>query len=196
MVDTVAPTWTIRKKYSRYATNDPSRPSHSSAAHVRAVLIGGVACQQFVSSLSADGTKLAGIGQHQMTRNVTENVFDAPASSPAAVQSSSPNSGTLIHLTLNAFTFANPNACTGNVQSSADLESGFRSAQAGALCRAAAEVGVGLYPVSPFYEAPPPRAGLLLGYAALDERDIRIGVERLARLVSQRRDKRIGRQGR
>jgi DNA-binding transcriptional MocR family regulator len=32
------------------------------------------------------------------------------------------------------------------------------AAQVGALCRAAAEVGVGLYPVSPFYEAPPPRA--------------------------------------
>ena len=70
------------------------------------------------------------------------------------------------------------------------------AAQVGALCRAAAEVGVGLYPVSPFYDAPPPRAGLLLGYAALEERDIRIGVERLARLVSQRRDTRVGRQGR
>ena len=42
------------------------------------------------------------------------------------------------------------------------------AAQIGALCRAAAEVGVGLYPVSPFYDVPPPRAGLLLGYAALD----------------------------
>jgi len=70
------------------------------------------------------------------------------------------------------------------------------AAQVGALCRAAAEVGVGLYPVSPFYDAPPPRAGLLLGYSALEERDIRIGVERLARLVAQRGDKRVGRQGR
>ncbi|MBX3023519.1 PLP-dependent aminotransferase family protein [bacterium] len=57
----------------------------------------------------------------------------------------------------------------------------------GALARAAAEVGVGIYSVSPFYATPPARAGLLLGYAALDERDIRLGVERLARLIAHRR---------
>jgi GntR family transcriptional regulator/MocR family aminotransferase len=61
------------------------------------------------------------------------------------------------------------------------------AAQVGALARAAAAAGVGIYPVSPFYEAPPARAGLLLGYAALDEREIRVGVERLARLLSRRR---------
>jgi GntR family transcriptional regulator/MocR family aminotransferase len=58
------------------------------------------------------------------------------------------------------------------------------AAQVGALARAAAASGVGIYPVSSFYETPPPRAGLLLGYAALDEREIRTGVERLARLLA------------
>src|SRR4030095_13298110 len=48
-------------------------------------------------------------------------------------QSSEPNSGTLIHLTLNAFTFAKPNACTGNVQRLISRELGFKSVQAGAI---------------------------------------------------------------
>lgn len=55
--------------------------------------------------------------------------------------------------------------------------------QLGALVRAAADAGIGIYPVSAYYDAPPPRAGLLLGYAALDEREIRIGIERLAQLL-------------
>jgi GntR family transcriptional regulator / MocR family aminotransferase len=40
--------------------------------------------------------------------------------------------------------------------------------------------GVGLYPVDPFYLRPPPRTGVVLGYAPLRERDIREGIRRLA----------------
>src|SRR6185503_9742630 len=61
--------------------------------------------------------------------NVIENVFENPP--PLPVHTSDPNSGTLIHRILNAFTFANPNACTGNVLRSIRHELGFRSAQAG-----------------------------------------------------------------
>ncbi|HSJ99543.1 MAG TPA: aminotransferase class I/II-fold pyridoxal phosphate-dependent enzyme, partial [Myxococcota bacterium] len=43
-------------------------------------------------------------------------------------------------------------------------------------CRAR---GVGVYPAAPFYARPPARAELLLGYAALREREIRTGVRRL-----------------
>jgi GntR family transcriptional regulator/MocR family aminotransferase len=50
---------------------------------------------------------------------------------------------------------------------------------------AAARVGVGLYPVTPYYLAPPPRAGLLLGYAAMTEQAIRAGIQRLARVLEQ-----------
>lgn len=39
--------------------------------------------------------------------------------------------------------------------------------------------GVGVYPAAPFYARPPPRAELLLGYAALRETQIRTGVRRL-----------------
>jgi hypothetical protein len=66
------------------------------------------------------------------SNSVTENVLDAPAN-PAAVQASSPDSGTLIHLTLNAFTLANPNACTGNVPQFTALADGFKSVHAGAI---------------------------------------------------------------
>lgn len=64
------------------------------------------------------------------------------------------------------------------------------AAQVGALARAAAAAGVGIYPVSPFYDAPPDRAGLLLGYAALDEREIRAGVAALAALLHGHRGRR------
>jgi GntR family transcriptional regulator/MocR family aminotransferase len=40
--------------------------------------------------------------------------------------------------------------------------------------------GVGLYTADPFYARPPGRTALLLGYAALRERDIREGIRRLA----------------
>ena len=66
------------------------------------------------------------------SNSVTENVLDAPAK-PAAVHNSEPNSGTLIHLTLNALMFANPNACTGNVPQVTAREFGFKSVHAGAI---------------------------------------------------------------
>jgi len=47
----------------------------------------------------------------------------------------------------------------------------------------AARAWVGLYPVTPYYLMPPPRAGLLLGYAAMAEDDIRAGVQRLAAVL-------------
>jgi GntR family transcriptional regulator/MocR family aminotransferase len=52
-----------------------------------------------------------------------------------------------------------------------------------ALVARAARVGVGIYPVTPFYAEPPRRAGLLFGYAALTEGEIRAGVRRLAELL-------------
>jgi GntR family transcriptional regulator/MocR family aminotransferase len=53
----------------------------------------------------------------------------------------------------------------------------------GRLIRAAAEVGVGLYPVAPYYMEPPRRAGVILGYASLTEKEIRTGIARLASVV-------------
>jgi GntR family transcriptional regulator/MocR family aminotransferase len=44
----------------------------------------------------------------------------------------------------------------------------------------AEKAGVGLYTADPFYAKPPDRTGVLLGYAALRERDIREGIRRLA----------------
>jgi len=44
----------------------------------------------------------------------------------------------------------------------------------------AGKAGVGLYTADPFYAKPPDRTAILLGYAALRERDIREGVRRLA----------------
>jgi GntR family transcriptional regulator/MocR family aminotransferase len=52
-----------------------------------------------------------------------------------------------------------------------------------ALVARAARVGVAIYPVTPFYAEPPRRAGLLFGYAALTEGEIRAGVRRLAELL-------------
>ena len=48
--------------------------------------------------------------------------------------------------------------------------------------------GLGLYPVTPLYGAPavgyrPDQAGLVVGYAGLDVREIRRGVDCLARVV-------------
>ena len=51
------------------------------------------------------------------------------------------------------------------------------------LIQKAAEVGVGLYPVSPYYLTPPHLAGLLLGYAAMTESEIQVGIERLANVL-------------
>jgi GntR family transcriptional regulator / MocR family aminotransferase len=49
-----------------------------------------------------------------------------------------------------------------------------------AVIARARAAGVGLYSVAPFYTSPPPRAGLLFGYASLTEAEIRAGVRRVA----------------
>jgi GntR family transcriptional regulator / MocR family aminotransferase len=46
------------------------------------------------------------------------------------------------------------------------------------------EAGVGIYPVTPFYVRPPRRAGLLLGWAGLEEREIKDGIAVLAKVVA------------
>ncbi len=53
------------------------------------------------------------------------------------------------------------------------------------LITAAACADVGLYAVTPYYLTPPSQAGLLLGYAAMTETDIREGIERLATVLNQ-----------
>jgi GntR family transcriptional regulator/MocR family aminotransferase len=58
--------------------------------------------------------------------------------------------------------------------------------QLDALIAEAARADVGLYAVTPYYMTPPSRAGLLLGYAAMTETDIRDGIERLAMVLNQR----------
>jgi GntR family transcriptional regulator / MocR family aminotransferase len=55
-------------------------------------------------------------------------------------------------------------------------------AELGDVVARAARAGVGVYSVAPFYAEPPPRAGLLFGYAALTEAEIRAGLRRLADL--------------
>lgn len=59
-----------------------------------------------------------------------------------------------------------------------------------AVVEAAAALGLGVYPVSPLYAdresaSRPDRAGLLLGYAALDVRQIERGVELLDRVLAE-----------
>jgi GntR family transcriptional regulator/MocR family aminotransferase len=55
---------------------------------------------------------------------------------------------------------------------------------AGPLARDAAAAGVGIYPITPYYTSPPPRAGFILGYSGLEPGEIRAGVARLARLLA------------
>jgi len=52
-----------------------------------------------------------------------------------------------------------------------------------ALVARAARAGIGLYSVAPYYANPPPRAGLLFGYASLSEAEIRTGIRKLATLL-------------
>jgi GntR family transcriptional regulator/MocR family aminotransferase len=47
----------------------------------------------------------------------------------------------------------------------------------------AAERGVGIYPIEPYYVRPPKRAGFLLGYASMDERKIEEGIRRLGEVL-------------
>ena len=51
------------------------------------------------------------------------------------------------------------------------------------LVSKAHELGVGIYPITPYYQQTPERLGLLMGYAALDESAIQEGTRRLASLV-------------
>jgi GntR family transcriptional regulator/MocR family aminotransferase len=60
---------------------------------------------------------------------------------------------------------------------------GVRPQQLDGLIARAAEAGVGLYSVAPYYAQAPARAGLLFGYAALSEAEIRSGVRKLAALL-------------
>jgi GntR family transcriptional regulator/MocR family aminotransferase len=53
------------------------------------------------------------------------------------------------------------------------------------LRRACEARGVGIYPARPFYSRPPRRAGYILGYAALGERDIDEGIRRLAQALRE-----------
>src|SRR5262249_290868 len=55
--------------------------------------------------------------------------------------------------------------------------------QLSAFIDCAARAGVGLYSITPYYLTPPPRAGLLLGYAAMTEEEIRAGVQCLAAVL-------------
>jgi GntR family transcriptional regulator/MocR family aminotransferase len=60
---------------------------------------------------------------------------------------------------------------------------GVAGRSAGAIARRAAEAGVGIYPITPHYVTPPGEAGFILGYSGLAVRDIRAGVDRLARVL-------------
>ena len=52
-----------------------------------------------------------------------------------------------------------------------------------AVIARAREASVGLYSMAPFHTSPPPRAGLLFGYASLTEADIRAAIRRVADVV-------------
>jgi GntR family transcriptional regulator/MocR family aminotransferase len=62
---------------------------------------------------------------------------------------------------------------------------GYHHSQIAAVAAEAERHGVGLYPVTPYYLKPPARAGLLLGYACLDEGAIRRGIAVLARILGK-----------
>jgi GntR family transcriptional regulator/MocR family aminotransferase len=59
------------------------------------------------------------------------------------------------------------------------------ASQVRGLASRAAALGLGIYSVTPCYVHPPRRAGLLLGYACLNERQIREGVRLLGRLLRE-----------
>jgi GntR family transcriptional regulator/MocR family aminotransferase len=50
----------------------------------------------------------------------------------------------------------------------------------------AAREGVEATPLSLYYSAPPTRGALLLGYAAFDDREIRMGIQRLSKALANR----------
>jgi len=53
----------------------------------------------------------------------------------------------------------------------------------GSIVDRAAQAGVGVYPINPYYSRPPRRAGLLFGYASLTEAEIRTGIRRFAAVI-------------
>lgn len=57
-------------------------------------------------------------------------------------------------------------------------------AQVDDLIHRAAAVDVGIYSINPLFYQPPPRAGLLLGYASLNIREINEGIRRLAQVLA------------
>ena len=62
---------------------------------------------------------------------------------------------------------------------------GLPAARESELRRRCEARGVGIYPVRPYYTRPPRRAGYVLGYAALPERDIDEGIRRLAEALRE-----------
>ena len=57
---------------------------------------------------------------------------------------------------------------------------GVKPRELDAVIARVAKAGVGVYSIAPAYTRPPDRAGLLFGYAALTEAEIRAGIQRLA----------------
>lgn len=53
------------------------------------------------------------------------------------------------------------------------------------ISRRAREVGVGIYPLDPYYERPPRRPAFVLGYGGVRPADIRTGVAKLAQILGE-----------
>ena len=51
------------------------------------------------------------------------------------------------------------------------------------LIVAARRHGVGIYSAAPYYLAPPARAGVIVGYSLLEERQLRAAIKRLAKVI-------------
>lgn len=60
-----------------------------------------------------------------------------------------------------------------------------RADEVPALIAKAASIGVGIYPIEPYFVHPPKRAGFLLGYASMDEGMIAKGIELLAPVLKE-----------
>jgi GntR family transcriptional regulator/MocR family aminotransferase len=58
----------------------------------------------------------------------------------------------------------------------------------GALIERAASAGIGIHPIGAFFSRAPHRAGLLFGYAALTEAEIRTGIRRFSEIVRTSRN--------
>jgi GntR family transcriptional regulator/MocR family aminotransferase len=59
-----------------------------------------------------------------------------------------------------------------------------RCGEAPTWSHARSKRAVGVYPIGPFYARPPRRAGLLLGYTSLTEKEIAEGIRRLASVLA------------